>query len=400
MVAMSPDELALLLQRLVDRLIRRCRLGPAPERSRRRRLLVVQIDGLSRAVLEYALARGYMPFLARLLRRQGFRLEPMSVGLPTSTPTFQMGAFYGVEPDIPGFHYHDKRRGDDVYFPRGGDAAWVERPRPGPAGHPRERQRLRLRLHRRRGEQPVQLRQPQAPHRRGAPARPGGVRGAGLGGDQGHRSHPGRAGRAPCFGFFADPVGETARGWKWLALKIGISVWVRHLFTLATSRDLYAGVPAVYVNYLDYDVFAHAFGPRHRRALRSLRRIDRSIRALWRCYAGSPSTATTLCAVRPRPGEDPALRRGLRRTAAGAGDLRGSLEAGGRVGPGSGPGRAAPAWSTASRPTGASARPGSCSASSTIWSATFPGRWASFPKPRSGRACAWCRPVPTPSSTS
>ncbi|HET7876678.1 MAG TPA: hypothetical protein VFN71_14240, partial [Methylomirabilota bacterium] len=123
---MSPDELVLLAQRLVDRLIRRCRLGPAPERSRRRRFLVVQIDGLSRAVLEHALARGYMPFLARLLRRQGFRLVPMSVGLPTSTPAFQMGAFYGVEPDIPGFHYHDKRRGADVYFPRGGDAAWVE----------------------------------------------------------------------------------------------------------------------------------------------------------------------------------------------------------------------------------------------------------------------------------
>src|SRR5574341_1882628 len=33
---------------------------------------------------------------------------------------------YGVRPDIPGFHYHDKRRRDDVWFPRGGDAAWVE----------------------------------------------------------------------------------------------------------------------------------------------------------------------------------------------------------------------------------------------------------------------------------
>ena len=31
---------------------------------------------------------------------------------------------------------------------------------------------------------------------------------------------------------------------------------------MAVSRDLYAGTPAVYVNYLDYDVAAHAFGPR------------------------------------------------------------------------------------------------------------------------------------------
>src|SRR2546427_6634095 len=61
----------------------------------------------------------------------------------------------------------------------------------------------------------------------------------------------------------ADPVGETARGWRWLAIKVGISVWLRELFTLVVARDLYAGAPAVYVNYLDYDVVAHAHGPRH-----------------------------------------------------------------------------------------------------------------------------------------
>src|SRR3989441_12956152 len=37
-----------------------------------------------------------------------------------------MAAMYGVRPDIPGFHYHDKRRRTDVYFPRAGDAARVE----------------------------------------------------------------------------------------------------------------------------------------------------------------------------------------------------------------------------------------------------------------------------------
>ena len=46
--------------------------------------------------------------------------------MPTSTPAFQMAAMYGVRPDIPGFHFHDKRRRADVYFPRAGDAALVE----------------------------------------------------------------------------------------------------------------------------------------------------------------------------------------------------------------------------------------------------------------------------------
>ena len=66
-----------------------------------------------------------MPFLKRMLRH-GYRLEPMTVGLPTSTPAFQMAAMYGVRPDIPGFHYFDRERQADIHFPRPGHAALVE----------------------------------------------------------------------------------------------------------------------------------------------------------------------------------------------------------------------------------------------------------------------------------
>jgi hypothetical protein len=85
----------------------------------------------------------------------------------------------------------------------------------------------------------------------------------------------------------ADPVGQW-RGWRWLTIKIGLSVWVRALFTLAASRDLYLGTRAVYVNYLEYDVAAHAFGPRSRQALRTLRGVDRSIHQLWRVMRRVP----------------------------------------------------------------------------------------------------------------
>jgi len=54
------------------------------------------------------------------------------------------------------------------------------------------------------------------------------------------------------------------------------------------APDLYGGVPAIYVNYLDYDVVAHGWGPRHRRALRALRRIDASIHRLWRILRRVP----------------------------------------------------------------------------------------------------------------
>jgi hypothetical protein len=277
---MALDDVVLLLQRWLDRLVRRARLGPPPA-SGRRRLLIVQIDGLSRSVLQRGLDEGHMPFLRRLLARGGGHLHPMSVGLPTSTPAFQMSAMYGVTPDIPGFHYHDKRRGSDVYFPRAGDAAYIEETQAAgrvgivtggstygcvfTGGAANNLMTFAM------------LKRPSAPGLLHALSAAivllwVFVKSLAISSVQ--------VGRA-LLAFVADPVGAP-RGWKLLALKVAVSVWIRELFTLSVARDLYAGTSAVYVNYLDYDIFSHAWGPRHRRALRSLRSVDRSLRVLWR----------------------------------------------------------------------------------------------------------------------
>jgi hypothetical protein len=285
-MTMAPDDLALSLQRAIDRLVRRLRRGGAPDRTHRR-LLIVQIDGLSHVVLKRALATGRMPFLRRLLRQHGYCLEPMTVGLPTSTPAFQMAAMYGVRPDIPGFHYYDRERRADIHFPRPGHAALVE------ARH--------------------------ATGRRGI-VQGGSTYGCVFTGGAANNlfsfarlTRPSGQGVLAAFSPFvvlswvcAKSLLRTAlelsravarllthpaaarQGWRWLTIKIGFSVWVRGFFTLAASRDLYAGVPAVYVNYLDYDVAAHAFGPRSRRALLSLCRVDRSIRQLARLLRRVP----------------------------------------------------------------------------------------------------------------
>jgi hypothetical protein len=277
---MALDDLVLRLQRALDRVVRRLRLGRAPIAGRRR-LLIVQIDGLSRAVLQRGLDEGRMPFLRRLLERGGCRLHAMSVGLPTSTPAFQMAAMYGVVPDIPGFHYHDKRRGGDVYFPRAGDAAHVESTQAAgrtgivqggstygcvfTGGAVNSLMTFAM------------LKRPSAPgvlHALSAGLVLAWVVVKSL------AVSLGQIGRA-LLAFLADPIGAP-RGWKLLALKIGVSVWIRELFTLSAARDVYAGTPAVYVNYLDYDIFAHAWGPGHPRALRTLRSIDHSLRVLWR----------------------------------------------------------------------------------------------------------------------
>lgn len=276
---MSMDDVALSLQRAVDRLVRRVRRGRAPEPTHRR-LLIVQIDGLSRAVLERALGSRRMPFLKRLLRRHGYRLEPMTVGLPTSTPAFQMAVMYGVRPDIPGFHYYDRERRSDIHFPQPGHAALVEAK--------------------------------QAGGRRGILEGGSAYGCVFTGGAHNNLFSFARLKRPTgrgvlsalspfvvlgwvCLKSLLRTLVELARAasrfvvhtrrresWRWLMIKIGLSVWLREFFTLAASRDLYAGIPVVYVNYLDYDVAAHAFGPSSRPALVSLRRVDRAIRQLCR----------------------------------------------------------------------------------------------------------------------
>ena len=78
------------------------------------------------------------------------------------------------------------------------------------------------------------------------------------------------------------------RRWRWTKIKVGVSIWVRQFFTAEVARDLYDGVPAIYVNYLDYDVAAHAFGPHDRAAFRALQFVDRSIRQLSRVLRRVP----------------------------------------------------------------------------------------------------------------
>ena len=283
---MTADDLFLHAQGLVDRLVRRLRLG-APPPPGRRRLLVVQIDGLSRAMLERALAEGHMPVLRGLLARGGHRLVPMTVGLPTSTPAFQMAVMYGVRPDIPGFHYHDKRRRTDIHFPRAGHAAFVETTQAGDragilgggsvygcafTGGAANDFFSFARLTRPRA--PGVLRLLTAFVVVGWVA----TKSAALTGLELVRM----------LGHLLRRPRRASTAWKWLKKKVGVSVWTRELFTLAVARDLYDGVPAIYVNYLDHDEAAHAFGPESRHALAGLRAVDRSLRQLRRVLRRIP----------------------------------------------------------------------------------------------------------------
>src|SRR6266849_2382114 len=138
----SPMESVVLrVQGMVDRWSRWMRLAPPLGETSRRRFLIVQIDGLSRTLLDRALAGGSLRGLRRLLASGRLALRDLSVGLPSSTPAFQAAIMYGAR----------RRRSRRAPARRGA-------PR-----HPRGWLLLRLCLHRRRGRQPVDLRAPQAP---------------------------------------------------------------------------------------------------------------------------------------------------------------------------------------------------------------------------------------------
>ena len=92
-----------------------------------RRMLLLHLDGVGRKQLEFAMERGYAPTLRALLERGPYRLSACRAGAPTSTPAFQAGMLYGVDHDIPGYTWYDKRRRREVRMDRAEDARLLER---------------------------------------------------------------------------------------------------------------------------------------------------------------------------------------------------------------------------------------------------------------------------------
>lgn len=272
---------------------------PPPTGAAGRRFVVVSICGLSHGVLQRALAGGYMPATARLLRDGALRAFRVPVGLPTSSPAFQAAVMYGGPVDIPGFEFLDKRSGEYLWFPRPWVSARVE------DAHARGRRGI---------------------------VEGGRTYGCIFGG--------GAADAVLTFAHLLRPsplwghIGLRARlvpllilGWvvlkmsgatalevlRWAGaalrdfslgrsvrspgrplIRLAISGWLRELFTLGVTADVYAGVPALYANFVDYDVPAHALGPDHPSALRALRFVDRSIGDIARAIRRVPELAYDL----------------------------------------------------------------------------------------------------------
>ncbi len=274
----------------------RGRMRPDPLEGGRR-LVLVQLDGVSRRRLERAAREGYMPFLARRLDQGRLGLSSARSGAPASTPAFQAGLFYGVAPSVPGFAWYDRRGGREVRMDRAADAAAVE------AGLARQNPPL--------------------------------LRGGtcyfsifGGGAALPHFCLSGRAGdrrlgpRAEGFSTW-DAMASAAlrsvilaRAGGELAYEFGAGLWEGVIWSLTLGRlkheprfllhrllvgavmrelavegiilDIARGVPVAYCDLLAYDEFAHRRGPDALEAVSHLRSMDLALAAIYAAAEAVP----------------------------------------------------------------------------------------------------------------
>jgi hypothetical protein len=251
----------------------------------------IQIDALAFEDLERALEAGHMPFLRRLIERDGWELRRFPAGLPSATPAAQAAIFHGVKDRIPAFRFYEKRdrrviigsqpasmqfirdglpdrgilTGGSSYvnlYDGGADrASWTL--------SDRNRQPFLSSL----GGKRILLLLLVNPLRV--------LRMLGAIVIEYFREEKDR--------LVSQLRGQATHYWWYLPfLHIGTNVVLRELQTLSVLLDIYVGVPRIYTTYNAYDEFAHHFGPSSRTAYKSLRALDRRIREVFKLINRMP----------------------------------------------------------------------------------------------------------------
>jgi hypothetical protein len=262
------------------------RLGRQPhEEDGRRGFVILEIDGLAHDYLTQALVQGVMPYLARLIGRRKLWLARWRCGLPSTTPASQAGILYGINWDIPGFRWYDKRTQQAVVCKVPGDARMVQdRISAGRAGLLRGGSSYTNLFD---GDARLALFTLAAVGR--------------------HRLFENVRGLGFLFLFGLSLI-RTVKVvslslWAWLVyvVKRFVSMFApgsarftfwgplteilsnivfREVATFSVMVDIYRGMPAIYASYTGYDEIAHHFGAASKEAFRALRGLDGQIRQI------------------------------------------------------------------------------------------------------------------------
>jgi endonuclease/exonuclease/phosphatase family metal-dependent hydrolase len=256
-------------------------------------LVLLQIDGLGRAVLDRAMAEGRMPFLRHLVEDEGYGVHSLYSGMASNTPNFQGELFYGVKTVVPGFGFLDRETGREMVMNGWADSAEVEK-------------RLAARG-------PGLL----AGGSAWSDIFTGGAAEAhlcasttGFGHLLGALNPLHLAALALWHGwsalrvvanFFVEAglaVFDFVRGamagrhvraeLRFIVERVAVTAVMREIVTAGAAIDAERGLPVIHVNFLGYDEHAHRRGPDSAFALWTLQGIDRSLRRIWLAAHRSP----------------------------------------------------------------------------------------------------------------
>ena len=248
----------------------------------------LEIDGLSEPILREAMARGYAPHLAELLRAGTHTLDRWECDLSSQTSASQAGILLGNNRNVPAFRWYDKALGRVMVSNSVRDAGVL---------------------------------QTQLTTGSGLLVEQGASRGNLFSGDAPDSLftmatilYPAQANTGTYFLFYANPynVARTlalfvadvvrelvAATWQLLRnerprvrrfgvyplVRAATTSLLRELSTFTVAGDLLRGVPAIYTTYVAYDEVAHHSGVARGDAMRVLRDIDRDIGRLARVAA-------------------------------------------------------------------------------------------------------------------
>ncbi len=249
-------------------------------------IIVVQIDGLGRDVLQRALGRRLMPFTRSLLRRRGFALLAARAGIPATTPAAQAALMYGIEGTVPGFRWFEKSTGRLRVMKNYEDIGSVR------ARLPEERGLFRG------GAVYTAFFSGGAARAVFTPGQP----------DPGYFAGPVKVRQVPLFvlrhfGSIARILGLSLYE-LWLELldyvtalmrgrprrsegffpfeRVAANALLREVSATGAIEETRRGTPAIYANFVGFDVMGHHRGPRSLSAALALVAVDRKIRRIWR----------------------------------------------------------------------------------------------------------------------
>ncbi|MEM9607584.1 MAG: phage holin family protein [Actinomycetota bacterium] len=246
-------------------------------------ILLLQIDGLSHAVLLEAVEDGHAPYLASLLRTGRHRVHPWECDLSSQTGAMQAGILFGNNEDMPAFRWHEKESGEILVSNNPRHAAEIERRQSDGAGLLADDGASRGNVFS--GDAPDALYTFSA-LRAGSDvgrsrllslfASPSWiVRILGLFvADIVREQRSARAARR------ADVRPRGHRGGTYPLLRASVTVGLTEITTATLAGDIYRGVPIAYADFVGYDEVAHHSGIRRPESLDTLRRTDDHIRRL------------------------------------------------------------------------------------------------------------------------